>query len=336
VKAREAPARESARGGHDLLRFVGSVLVSAALCALLLRRISLGELWRWLTQVDRTLFAAYMGLSITGLLARSYRYRLLIGDWVGLGTLTLVTAVRNFLVDLLPARVGSLSYVYLLTRRFGVPLEPVAASFVVTFFYDLFAMTVLIGTAAVLQLGHTGNGLALAGLAAGLGIAVALVFLRLAEALRFAARSLVERAPSVALRLEETAAHVERSGGVGRTAGLMALSVAIRLIKFGAYWALLLAVVRGQDVAAAELPFWTVFLGIAGAELSATLPIHGIAGIGTYETAWAIGFSRLGVSSRVAILSGFATHLLSQVFDYSVGLTALAVALAGSRRRAPR
>jgi hypothetical protein len=90
--------------------------------------------------------------------------------------------------------------------------------------------------------------------------------------------------------------------------------------------------VQEHDLTAAELPFWRVFLGVAGAELSATLPLHGIAGIGTYETAWAIGFRELGVSSRVAILSGFATHLLSQMYDYSVGLVALALALGGSPR----
>jgi hypothetical protein len=66
--------------------------------------------------------------------------------------------------------------------------------------------------------------------------------------------------------------------------------------------------------------------------MSATLPIHGIAGFGTYETAWALGFGQLGLSSRVAILSGFATHLLSQLYDYSIGLLALAIALAWSRR----
>lgn len=113
---------------------------------------------------------------------------------------------------------------------------------------------------------------------------------------------------------------------------LIALSVLIRLLKFAAYWSLLLGVVREHGLTAADLPFWKVLLGIAGAELSATLPIHGIAGFGTYETAWALGFSRLGLSSRVAILSGFATHLLSQLYDYSVGLVALALALARSRR----
>jgi uncharacterized membrane protein YbhN (UPF0104 family) len=133
--------------------------------------------------------------------------------------------------------------------------------------------------------------------------------------------------------VEETANEIERAGGRGRVLPLLGVSLVIRLLKFAAYWALLLGVVREQSLGPAELPFWRVFLGIAGAELSATLPIHGIAGIGTYETAWALGFQELGVPWRVAILSGFATHLLSQIWDYSLGIVALAVAIGSSRKR---
>ena len=333
MKAAEA----SSAGGpaRDVARYAGSLVVSIALCALLLRQIDPHEVWHWIRHVDRGLFAAFAALSVAGLLARAYRYHLLIGRFVGFVPIVLVTAARNFLVDLLPARIGSLSYVVLLTRRFGAPLEPVLSSFVVTFFYDLFAMTLLIGVAVAFELRRFESGPALAGVAAVLGLGVVLVFLRLAPTLRLAAAWLRNRprlAP-FAGRLEATAGEIEQTGGTGRTLGLLGISFVIRLLKFAAYWALLLGVVREQNVTAAALPFWRVFLGIAGAELSATLPIHGIAGIGTYETAWAVGFQELGVPWRVAILSGFATHLLSQIWDYSLGIVALAVALAWTRKR---
>lgn len=332
----QVTADGGARGGsRGWLHFLGSAAVSAALCFVLLRQADVRELGEWLARVDPRLFAGYVALSIAGLLARSYRYRMLIGRWVGFLPLVLVTAARNFLVDLLPARVGSLSYVYLLTRRFGVPLEPVLSSFVITFFYDLFAMTLLVGTAVALELGRGEGGVALAVLAAALGAVVVVVFLRLAPGLRFSAERLrrFERGRGVAVRLEELARELDSAEHRGQALPLLAVSFVIRLLKFAAYWSLLLGVVREHDLTAAELPFWRVFLGIAGAELSATLPIHGIAGIGTYETAWAMGFRELGVPARVAILSGFATHLLSQLYDYSVGLVALAVVLAWSRGR---
>jgi hypothetical protein len=328
--------RSAGERSASWIRPLTSLALSATLCFLLLRQIDLRELADWLLRVDGRYYAGYVALAVAGLLVRSWRYQMLIGRWVGFLPLVLVTAARNFLVDLLPARIGSLSYVYLLSRRFGVPLEPVLSSFVLTFLYDLLAMTLLVSIALTLQLGRFESGITLGLVAALLAVVVVTVFLRLEPVLRHVAARLRarDRGEALASRLEEAAREVSRAGGVGKVAALMALSVVIRLLKFAAYWSLLLGVVSEHDLGARDLPFWTVFLGISGAELSATLPIHGIAGFGTYETAWKIGFERLGVSPRVAILSGFATHLLSQIYDYSFGLVALGLALAWSKRPA--
>jgi hypothetical protein len=195
-------------------------------------------------------------------------------------------------------------------------------------------MTLLLGSALLLELGNDRQGAMLGISAAALAAVVLAVFFRLAPSLRLLASRFgrVPRFTAAAGKLEEVALEVERSGGVGKTIALLSVSFLIRLLKFAAYWSLLLGVLRHQGLGATELPFWRVFLGIAGAELSATLPIHGVAGFGTYETAWALGFTRLGLSKEVAILSGFATHLLSQLYDYSTGLAALAIALAWTRR----
>ncbi len=330
-----AAARSASARSTSWLRPLASFALTAILCFWLLRRVDVRELGDWLARVDPRYYAGYVALAVAGLLARSWRYHILIGRWAGFWPIVLVTAARNFLVDLLPARIGSLSYVYLLTRRFGVPLEPVLSSFVLTFLSDLLAMTLLVGIALVLQFGRFESVIALGSFAALLGFAVLAVFLQLGRVLRLVAARLRAggRGGALAARLEETAREVSRSSGSAKTPALLALSVVIRLLKFSAYWSLLLGVVREHDLGARELPFWTVFLGITGAELSATLPIHGVGGFGTYETAWTLGFERLGMSSRVAILSGFATHLLSQIYDYSVGLVALALAMARSRRR---
>jgi hypothetical protein len=332
VKAADAARPRASGGARAALRFAASFALSVALCALLLRSVDPRDVARAIAHVDGNRFALYFALSVAGLAARAFRYRMLLGEHVGYAPLVLVTAARNFLVDLFPARVGSLSYVVLLTRRYGVPLEPVLSSFVLTFLYDLFAMTILVGIALALELGRFEGGATVGAIAVVLSLGVLVVFLRLAPILRSASDA--ARRPKLsglATRIAEIASEVERAGGIERSTALLAVSVVIRLLKFGAYWALLLAVVHEQGVGASELPFWRVFLGISAAELSATLPIHGIAGFGTYETAWALGFERLGVPWRVAIVSGFATHLLSQVCDYSIGVVALAIVLAKTR-----
>ncbi|HAK56071.1 MAG: hypothetical protein QF463_01365 [Vicinamibacterales bacterium] len=74
---------------------------------------------------------------------------------------------------------------------------------------------------------------------------------------------------------------------------------------------------------AAGLGFFRVFLGVVSAELAAALPVHGIAGFGTFEAAWAMAFSQLGFSREEAIVSGILAHAVSQVVEYCLGGCAL-------------
>ena len=51
---------------------------------------------------------------------------------------------RNLFVDLLPARLGELSYVYLLTKRAGRPAEDGLASLFLAVLFDLIALVPLL------------------------------------------------------------------------------------------------------------------------------------------------------------------------------------------------
>ena len=110
------------------LRFLASALLTGGLSYALLRSVDVTEIGRLIRQVPPPLLLGYVALSIVGLLLRTLRYQWLLSEPVGLGKLCLVTAVRNFLVDFLPARIGSLSYIYLLNQRLGVSIEPVLSS----------------------------------------------------------------------------------------------------------------------------------------------------------------------------------------------------------------
>ena len=59
-----------------------------------------------------------------------------------------MTQVRGMLVDLLPARAGSLSYLVLLNRRLGVAADRAVASFYAAFLLDLAALGILLAICA--------------------------------------------------------------------------------------------------------------------------------------------------------------------------------------------
>jgi hypothetical protein len=55
------------------------------------------------------------------------------------------------------------------------------------------------------------------------------------------------------------------------------------------------------------------------------LPVKGIAGFGTWESAWAIAFQLMDFDQRLAILSGIGVHLLTNLFEYSLGIMSILI-----------
>jgi uncharacterized membrane protein YbhN (UPF0104 family) len=66
------------------------------------------------------------------------------------------------------------------------------------------------------------------------------------------------------------------------------------------------SILRGMGI---EINLLSVIIGSTFAVLTNVLPIHGIAGFGTIETGWTIGYMMLGFGKDIAIASAFLVHL---------------------------
>jgi hypothetical protein len=100
----------------------------------------------------------------------------------------------------------------------------------------------------------------------------------------------------------------------------------VRIFKYGSLYFLLHSVLFHLNFKIKDLNFFKIFLGILGAEFSALLPVHGIAGIGTWESAWTLAFKWMGyLDPKVAIISGFGVHMTTQVFEYFLGIMGLVI-----------
>jgi uncharacterized membrane protein YbhN (UPF0104 family) len=106
---------------------------------------------------------------------------------------------------------------------------------------------------------------------------------------------------------------------------LFLLSLVIRAAKYGSLYFLLLSLLKNHGYALSNLSFWKTILGITGAELTGALPIKGIAGFGTWESGWALTFQLLDFEQRIAILSGIGVHLISNIFEYSLGILSILI-----------
>jgi uncharacterized membrane protein YbhN (UPF0104 family) len=276
--------------------------------------------------------AAFLLVSFAALVLRALRYWVLLERRAPLGTLALVTLVRNLFVDLFPARTGAAaSYLYLITVRLGLPVEAAIASFTLSIVLDTLALAPLlliaalvVGAGPVPPLLLVGGSLVLLA-----GSVVALVLLP--AGLRLAARvaaGLPAWLAAVGAPIGRAAGEIQRLDGRRVLAPAVALSLLLRLTKYGAYYCLLQAILAGAGQAA-DLDFLRVFLSVAGAELAASLPLPTLASLGPYEAAGALGFAYwLGLPRDLAALSATAFHALSQLHDYGLGLLALLVIMA--------
>ena len=305
--------------------------VTGGLLGYLLSQIDPAELVAAVRGMIPRHVAAFLGLLLAGVAARAVRFRLLLGPPVGMSLLTGIVLVRNLFVDLLPARLGELSYVYLLTRRAGRRIEEGLASLMLSVAFDVVALTPLL----LLALLTVGSGGAVAGpwLAAAALALGALAFggARLAGPLgRYAARVLAPTGVAAAGRraalgelIRKTALALDDAWARGIAVPVLAISIVVRLCKFGSYFFLVLAILGPRIDSTTDIGFFRVFIGVLSAELAAALPIPTIASFGTFEAAWTVSFMQLGFAREDAIVSGVVAHAASQVVEYAMGGLAL-------------
>lgn len=312
-----------------------SLVVTAGVMGWLVSSVRPGEILRLVQEADLRGILMFAALSLVSSFFRAWRYALLLrvaGVAVRGWALFLVVLVRNQFSDLLPARIGTLVYVYVMTNRLGVSLPAAGSSFAVSFLFDLVAMAPLLA-AAGLGLGAI-EGL---GPAAFFGTALLLVVVPLAvlRALEPGARGMADllshrrfvRLRDLAPKLRETAGELAKVRHAGLRVRVFVLSVLVRVTKYASLYVFLWAMLapRGFDVE--SLRPAVVFVGVLAAEAAASTPVSGIGGFGAYEGTWALVFELLGFPAAIARATSVAHHLFTQVWGYGLGTGALLLLL---------
>lgn len=315
-----------------------SVLTTAGIFGYLLTRVPLGEVLDLIRKADHRGIAMFVALSLTMSVFRTWRYAICLRLWgyrPGVCALYLVVLVRNFFSDLLPARLGSLVYVFLATTRLGVPLGAATSSFAFAFVFDLIALAPLIVLAA--WFAGAGSRISSAALVAGAGVLGAVtvgallvlprVFTlggRVVAGLRFLPVRWREGGRRV---MDDAAADTQAVRDAGLYFRLLVTSVLVRVFKYACLYMFLYALLRPRGYGFGDLPPSRVFLGLCASEAAASTPVSGIAGFGAYEGAWAAVFQLLGFPGDIARLTSISHHLFTQVYGYSLGALALLVLL---------
>ncbi|HEX2695520.1 MAG TPA: lysylphosphatidylglycerol synthase transmembrane domain-containing protein [Acidobacteriota bacterium] len=316
-----------------------SLALSILLIGLLVSRIDAAELGRTLARIFIPGLLAYMAIALFGAVLRAWRYRLFLSPRpVRWHDILMATFVRNSFVDLLPARLGSLSLIYVLNKRLGFPFEAATSAFVASFVYDFLTLApFVVGAALVVGLGTTAiSSPALLAVAGTFFVIWVLVLVKLTWFFTLAVRIYNKGLRLFRLEAKKWAAvSKEKLGATAESLAVIqekrlalpffVLSLGIRACKYVSIYFLLFALMRSLGFGFPELSFWKLILGITGAELTSALPVKGLAGFGTWESAWALTFGLMNIDQRFAVLSGLGVHLVTNIFEYSLGIGSLIV-----------
>lgn len=287
-----------------------------------------------LRAVAITGIGVYVVASLAQTLVRAVRFRLLIraaneDECPSLFHTVLVTLVRNMTVDMLPSRVGELSYVALMNRGYSVSAHTCVSSLSISFLFDLIALVLILATALVPGLaGGAAFSKSLIGVLAIViivtGIIATMIFAGLHICCRIA-RNWLGASPRWRL-LGKTLSFLEKlDGAIAQTRQskitlkLLALSLGVRLIKYAGFYALFLAVTGPSFPELAGEPVWNVLYALVGAEAAGSLPIPSFMSFGTYEAGGTLALTILGYSSAISMVTIGAVHIFSQIVDYSLG-----------------
>ena len=277
-----------------------------------------------------TLVAAYALCQLVQALARAQRARVLLRASLPAGTrvpglfrMLLVTFVRGACADMLPARIGELSYVAMLNRGCAVPAADCLSSLSIGLLFDFLALLAVLAVAipaAAQGLSLVGSMLMLAAVCA-VGVALLFFALPVAAAWRWERFAFFRWRPVAALvKLARDVAAAVVAVRRGRVAGrVLALSLAVRAAKYAGLYVLFVAVTRPLWPALSRASVPAVLVALIAAEGAASLPVPTFLSFGSYEAGSLAALTALGFPAGDSLVAMTAMHLLSQVVDYSLG-----------------
>lgn len=230
-----------------------------------------------------------------------------------------ITSVHNMLNNLLPARSGELSYIYLMKKRFdlrgseGVATLLVARimDFIAIFFYFILASLFILNikSTSILAVSST------------VFMIFLLVLLFRLQHIADTAVSLLDRVSfsplaSFSGTLAEKGRAVSASIKTMSAGGQYLKSFAFTVLIWGLRNFMLYFIVFSMGI---SVEFWEVVFAATAMFVMVSLPIQGVAAFGTLEAGWVAGFMLVGVDKEVAISTAFAFHIILLTYTVTLG-----------------
>ena len=300
-----------------------AVIITIVLVVLLFTQINIGDVITTLKNINPIYLIAGFILYTCSYIFRAWRFHILLNKEVSIKDLFHIECVHNMMNNLLPARTGELSYVYLLKKVNKRTTGEGIATLVVARIFDFIAIALLFFI-AIFTVKDVPPIIKDALWMIALFFLILFIMLSM---ILYRGRSFVNLMNAIikSIHLEkigislyclkkgfETADCLEKIKVKNNIRPMVAFSILI----WGLNYAMGYLVLIGMNI---SLPIQVIVLGMTFTLLSTTLPINGVSGFGTNEGFWTLAFVPLGMSVQIAIISGFAYHIILIIYFMVLG-----------------
>ncbi|HBT97718.1 MAG TPA: hypothetical protein DEB25_08870 [Desulfobulbaceae bacterium] len=295
----------------------------------------LPRLARLLASANLLFIALYVVAGFAQNSLRALRYQMILktgeDNIPGFFHIFTVTLTRSMFVDLLPARLGELTFVAMLNRGYRVGAGNCLSALSLSFLFDMIALGILLIALIFFQLfdGKYQPWM--------LGTLIAIFLFCLAAVAALFPLAGKIRSSLDALQAEqwkylgklvklfndtvEALRQAAQAGIVGKT---LLLSLGVRICKYLGLYALFLGIVL-PEFSDIDTSIGTALAALLSGEAGAALPVPAFMGFGSYEFGGSLALIALGANKTAALLIMLAIHLWSQGVDYTLGIAALLV-----------
>ncbi len=274
----------------------------------------------------------YVVMSLLGLFVRTWRYRVLLRasgeDKIpGVKDMTLITAVRNMTVDLLPARLGELVFVALLNKKAGTRVSSGLSALLFATLLDILILapiTIAIG----LMVGFPNKQpymLALIALFVVLAFLVGIKYIlpyfsRLIDRLAEHSNGMVSKLFKFIQSIDHAVDATMKAGVFG---SVISLTLAVRFFKYTALLALFYGLTKSSFPNIWEMSELKVLAAMIASEMTASMPVPALMSFGTWELGGMTMLAYFGAPPQDALITLLGVHIQTQAVDYGIGIAAL-------------
>lgn len=291
------------------------IITSIVLVAILLTQVNLSYILTEISSISPVYLLLGLILYLLTYLFRALRFRVLLGRRIDLKDLFRIVCVHNMINSILPARTGELSYVYL-TKKRGISTAEGLSTLIIVRIFDFITIS-LFFCVSVFLLDLKEMQATISDIRISVGIFMLFMISILICLVVYGGRfmDIIEKAGAkfsldkhnfvkfLLKKGRETSNNLGIIKKTGVATGVFLFSFFIWVSLYLMVYVLTLGMGINLSIAA-------VIVGSTFPTFAFLLPIQGLAGLGTFEGAWTVGFMMVEVPKELAIASGFSYHII--------------------------